>query len=456
MASKLLISGHHPANSKITVLQSFASGLMSIAVACVLVLIASVDAEVYNGRSESFGSGFQYLAKFCFDASHLSDSDTTIPLAMQPHVGSMHMKIKLHEDDPNRSNIRIAIFDDQEESWPQVYQHNDMTCASKWNKAKKLVTPEWDIDGQFVLPPVNIHEHTRPRFWYIVLATESCEPFAAVDYHIEFQNTMTSFWNMEFGLNERGINSLYLVGVLVYIPALALQCYAIVFLWKDNIHPLITMFALALSSKTFHVVLGLCHYLVFVLNGIGMPFILGLGQFAALISQLVFLLALILISNGWTITSEELKNRNFIGAGLCTFAALHSILFVWDQFFRDPASTLYLYDSGPGMLIVVLHLASGVWFWMSLQATSEEANTQKKEFLDVVKGFSLWFGAIPTLVCIAIVLNPWNREKVVVGLEFLSTMLAMLSMQYFLWPSRAGEYFTIPIPDVYKFSEDML
>jgi hypothetical protein len=73
----------------------------------------------------------------------------------------------------------------------------------------------WDEEGNFKLPRVNIHEHTRPRFWYIVAA--NCKMIDSVSFEVSFQNTVASPWNREFGLNEQGLNAVYSVFFLAYL-----------------------------------------------------------------------------------------------------------------------------------------------------------------------------------------------------------------------------------------------
>ena len=53
---------------------------------------------------------------------------------------------------------------------------------------------------------------------------------------------------------------------------------------------------------------------------------------------------------GWTITKQSLEKRKQILILLAVFVVLYLFLLVWAIAGRDPADTLYLYESAPGKL----------------------------------------------------------------------------------------------------------
>lgn len=140
----------------------------------------------------------------------------------------------------------VLLYSDQPNSWPAVY-HSSLSCWEKVKLAKNFdpvrfgvetlfnscnrrprkFTPAstifarcvlicfssnvvWDQNNQFHNNPIYlIEQHTRPRFWYTVIA--NCQPtagggFSGVKYTIHDLNTFdTSSWNTEFGVNDQGV-----------------------------------------------------------------------------------------------------------------------------------------------------------------------------------------------------------------------------------------------------------
>ena len=44
---------------------------------------------------------------------------------------------------------------------------------------------------------------------------------------------------------------------------------------------------------------------------------------------------------GWTISTDEIKNKTVLVGGMCVCLSVYLILVLWDYTDRDPASTLY-------------------------------------------------------------------------------------------------------------------
>lgn len=413
--------------------------------------LVKVCSALYRSGTVSGASGFEYLSKFCFDFSSPQAKDRNAPLSEQSHAGTMD--IWLEQPKNARDDMRVIIFDDQQASWPSVYQ-KDLPCAERWVKAKRILPVVWERN-QFELPRVNIHEHTRPRFWYIVVASEDCSPFDPVNFKITFKNSEVGFLNRQFGVNERGLNGLYMIFSVFYVAALGMQFYALYDLWdRKELHPIVQLFTASLVLQSLFVICECVHYAVFTLDGIGIVLLKDMGQLFKVVSQLCFLFLLILLAHGWTISSEEIRNRAMIILTVASFAVAFLICHLWDMLYRDPASTLYVYDSGPGLFVVLLHVLAGSWFaHVTFSSYLQESKETKKYFYFLIGVvYSAWFATVPLIVTFAIVLHPWERETLVASISLSMSTVSYVFMQYLLWPSRVKDFFSINVPDVYKTS----
>lgn len=135
--------------------------------------------------------------------------------------------------------------------------------------------------------------------------------------------------------------------------------------------------------------------------------------------------------------------RRLNGVGLLRCRYL--ILAIWDLVGRDPASTEYIYDAAPGILIVCLHVVLFFWFLWRLRATArDEVHTEKIKFYKWF-GFlyGAWFFLLPLVVLIGTGVSPWVRTKTVVSTLMILDTIAVSILGFMLWPSRARMFFEI-------------
>jgi len=412
----------------------------------VVLLCAFADAKRVRGVVSS-SEGFAFLAKFCFD--YTPDGS--------PEPGGW-LDISLTPDADHSSDIELLIYDDQPESWPMIYKKN-VPCEERIEKAKnwapnelpKIYKPNWSMtNGRWTLPRVPIHEHARPRFWYIVAS--NCRMFRNLGYDIQFINR-GSKWNREFGVNVQGLNTLFVRFAIFYLIFLLVHLYGVRLAWesKGYIHPIITLISICICLQFIGIMLQLIHLIIYTENGMGAPFLSFVGELVCGLSRLSFTLLLILLAHGWTISTDEIKNRNVILAGMLVCFSIYFVLVLWDYTDRDPASTLYVYDSFPGYCIVALDIATGLWFhWAMFNTHKEENKPEKVTFYRVLWGvFGLWFFVLPIIVFVATTfLNPWDRERMVTTITLTISTIYYCVMAYLLWPTRAEQYFIIKTPDV--------
>jgi len=416
----------------------------------VLCLVALSVAHAFRPTGSAHSDeGWRFIAKFCFDRT----SDDLVP-------AGIFQTVFTDPPDPNQ-NLWYALYDDQEGSWDSVY-HSGLSCYDKTLRAKNL----GDIMAgsakiKYGVPTsVSIYETHRPRFWYAVMLScwglnNQTTYFGSTHYDLHFTQAQGTSWDIEFGVNEMGLNSLYLVAFLVYLIFTTLHMYfAIYKRYKSEnkfVHGLVKIYTGSLALQFFTVFFELIHYGTYGRDGQGVP---GLDKFARVLdafARVTFILLLLLLAQGWTINRPDLRFRFIILAAIGILTAFYVSLIIWDAAGRDPASTLYVYDSVPGYLVITEVCILWLWFLVTviLSIRSETDKAKRCLFLTLAILYSLWFLVLPFIVLVALALSPWVREKVVTGFLVTAGMIGYCVLGSMLW---SDAFFAIKTPDVNQHS----
>lgn len=116
------------------------------------------------------------------------------------------------------------------------------------------------------------------------------------------------------------------------------------------------------------------------------------------------------------------------------------------------ATSVYIYDSVPGIILIVVRFLAFVYLvWGLANTYKEEADESKRKFyLYFGLGVTLWFLSLPVTVLCATGMPAWYRERVVDAIQLVVATLGFLVISFLLWPSHASKYFQISGPDVFK------
>lgn len=162
-------------------------------------------------------------------------------------------------------------------------------------------------------------------------------------------------------------------------------------------------------------------------------------------SQLGLALLVLLVSKGWTITSNEIRGRKTLFCFIFTMIVATCALYGWAAVDWDPASTYYIYESVPGTLVILLRLLMFLWFLRSLLETYRLESMKERKLLYKIVAvlYSLWFLSLPLIVVSAYLIEPWYRSKLVRSINYGVHGLALLCFGVLFWPSRAEKYFKV-------------
>jgi len=457
--------------------------LLLLAVAVVslaFVSLPTTQAAVFS-ETASAADGFLFLNKFCYqyrsqDPVHLPCGDITLDIRVP--------RSSYPNDTKTPPPIRLCLYDDEARvvhgSWTNVLDNwDDWGCEDKVAAAKGSsagvpasmncsplchprddgtdCVPEWGGEGtpywttSFTSAP--IRQGVRPRFWYFVLA-DCTNKLHDVHYRMHAVQAAMSSWNEEFGSNELGLNTTYLTFFFVYVLFLTIHGIST---WKlqrklSYLHPMLKLFLIVLVVNFIAVFVLLLHYGSYARNGIGMPSLLKAGEILVIVSRCFFMLLLLLLARGWTISHERLTKKWLVVTLVVSYLVVSIIILGYDYSARDPKLT-----KEPRtveiltVLLNVVWLAFASWFTYAIFFDSyrHEENPHKKSmYLKLGVLFSPWF-ILPAVVSFLVfAMDPWARDRAIAIFNLCISTGAYIVLIFLFWHSRAEEYFSITVPDV--------
>jgi len=409
-----------------------------------LYLISS-NAERFSGMvNQNSKSGVGFMAKFCFDVNHESNSNAT--------VGSVSVELK--SPYKQSGETFLALFDDQINSWPKIYEKSVNCTEAKSSLKGKPFSLSWrgqhaPYTASFELK--RISQNLRPRWWFITLI--NCDSnLKEVTYNVHAVQAQSSAWDKEFGVNEQGLNTLNLVFFFYYLVFFAIHTVGFHRLGKqlEYTHPLVRLFYVVVLVMFLVIFSRLLHYGIFAQNGEGVPELAKFAEVAEIFVRVVFLIILMLLAKGWTINPGEISGKRAVLLFSAAFLFAEVGIVFWRYAVQDPAATAI-----PTGLAFMLYAVVALWFlwtgWFVViiyTSWKTEVNPVKKSlFQKLALIYFPWFFGLPFITMLQFAIDPWVREKIIASIRLLIATAGYSFLSYLLWPTRAEEYFSISSPD---------
>jgi len=108
------------------------------------------------------------------------------------------------------------------------------------------------------------------------------------------------------------------------------------------------------------------------------------------------------------------------------------------DYFHDWSTTLYLYESTPGLVILLLNMLLFAESWRSMRETYrlETSEEMRVFYMLITCASTLYFMTLPVICLLAAGLNPWVRAYYVALAEIFARLIATVIMALCLRPSR--------------------
>jgi hypothetical protein len=427
--------------------------------------------------------GFAFMTKFNFDTSgsfliyeklnsSLVASNNQSSADRTNRIGKGVFSIdQLHVNPNQMDTAELALFYDDE--WFPIYSNSSMTCCDKVQHARitipfksiAQVMQTSQFNGSW---EIKVSDSERAHIWWIVAANCpvnvssaqccTCDPAQrGCDCQYTQGNVTDFWWSGSLTQAQKGIYHqvtydrqtlffLYLFFGIVWLVGLAVNVYSSVALARRGaFHPIVRLFTATIVVFECSLITQFIHHAVYAQNGIGLPGLEGFGLFLDLVSDIIFMLLLVLLAQGWAVSRQGIEHRFAMLGGALLFLVLDIILMFCMYFAISPASTAFLFVTAPGIMLLVLRIAIlAAFIVLSVRSAMTELDATKKRFYVTLGGvYSVYFVSLPVVALISAVLPAYISYKITMWIYTFIKTGAFGTMLYLLLPSKAEKYFSI-------------
>ncbi|CAE8610916.1 unnamed protein product [Polarella glacialis] len=398
----------------------------------------------------------EYAGKFCFDFKPVPNFQEkpkvgTIEVSVdgfyEPQRSSGAPQSDASEGPPcwgpcdSQGHLYLVVFDDEQARW-QVARNEwgHMGCEEMLHRATFAIYIDLTM-GPFNTT-VEVHESIRPRFWYFTFAACGIDVVKPVAFQIHTKNTLQGFQS-EFGIDERGGLVLQNLGALAFIGLVAALRHVAKRATGAEALRSRPLLRILLISATCSAAAASClslHLAVFAADGYGLAWIQVLGTAALVAAKATLSVLQLLTAKGWALfySPEELVQRRVMVVTVSGIIIISIACEIHAAYSRDWSTAIYLYESWPGTIILLLNVVLFMEAWRSMRETYRlETSYEVRIFYVSISAASLlYFLTLPITCALASKFNPWVREKYVDRTEVISRFVATAVLGLLLRPSR--------------------
>uniref|UniRef100_A0A8D3CJZ2 Transmembrane protein 145 n=1 Tax=Scophthalmus maximus TaxID=52904 RepID=A0A8D3CJZ2_SCOMX len=349
----------------------------------------------------------------------------------------------------------ILLYFDDSSQWPAVYKRPEKNCYQKEavlrpeNNQVINLTTRYTWSGCVVRTHVlscvggRSFRSVRERWWYIALSKCGGEGLQ-LEYEMKLTNGQ-SLWTQHFSADEFGILETDITFLVIFSMVFLLSCYfANNLKGRQLLHTTYKMFMTAAGVEVLSLLFHCVYWGLYARDGVGNGSLKILGKLLFSVSFLVFLLMLILLGKGFTVTRARISHSGSVKLSIymTVYTITYVILFIYEAEFFDPGEVLYAYDSPAGYGLMGLQLLAYVWFCYAVLVSLKHYPEKQPFYIPFFTTYTLWFFAVPVMALIANYGIPrWAREKIVNGIQLGIHLYAHIVFLVITRPSAANKNF---------------
>nr|XP_031537690.1 transmembrane protein 145 isoform X2 [Vicugna pacos] len=238
----------------------------------------------------------------------------------------------------------ILLYFDDPSQWPAVYKAGDKDCLAKEsvirpeNNQVINLTTQYAWSGCQVVSEEGTHylscssgrsfRSVRERWWYIALS--KC---GGDGLQLEYEMILTngkSFWTRHFSADEFGILE---TDVLIFILIFFLSCYfGYLLKGRQLLHTTYKMFMAAAGVEVLSLLFFCIYWGQYATDGIGNESLKILAKLLFSSSFLIFLLMLILLGKGFTVTRGRISHSGSVKLSvyMTLYTLTHVVLLIYE------------------------------------------------------------------------------------------------------------------------------
>ena len=344
--------------------------------------------------------GFGYIGKFCFQDTNKNST----------FAGMADIEIKYSGIGKSSDSWFLMMYDDSSDSWFKIHNNNDLTCEDKRDNYYRYRNPINFLEKEKHSITVPIREHTRPRWWWVYIVNCDIDTNSTlnklvsdVSYKYHFYQYKVTMWNKEAGVNDRGLNTVYLFYLCFYVLLFGTQLYGYhVYRSQNYVHQVIKLLTSVIGCQLFAVLFSFIDWMIFTENGSHELFFEIMGEIGYVASNTIFLLLLLVLGQGWTISRFEVSWPKTILL-VCILNALTQCgIFIWILVGFDEETTRYYYDTLPEWIFGALYIVVGIVYIVECIQSFRTETLDSKRRLFVIVEYSVLFCFVFVLFCVCL------------------------------------------------------
>jgi len=256
--------------------------------------------------------------------------------------------------------------------------------VKKINNYPRILQP-FVLQNESIQFSIYVHEHLRPRWWWVYVVNCNASDYTSfsLSYDAHFIQHHQPQWNKEAGVNDRGLNTMYLFYLVFYIGLFSIQLYAYqCYKIQHYIHQVIKILTATIGLQLFGVLFHFVDWMIFTETGKRQLFFEIISSFFDVFAAVVFLLLLLVLSLGWTISNHQVAYPKTIFA-ICIIVGLFQCAFyVWRFIGLNSETTVYFYNSAPEWCYAALFALIGIVFdVLCVNSLLKEEEPSKKKII---------------------------------------------------------------------------
>ncbi|XP_038949510.1 transmembrane protein 145 isoform X1 [Rattus norvegicus] len=353
----------------------------------------------------------------------------------------------------------ILLYFDDPSQWPAVYKARDKDCLAKESVIRPENNQVINLTTQYAWSGCQVvseegtrylscssgrsFRSVRERWWYIALS--KC---GGDGLQLEYEMVLTngkSFWTRHFSADEFGILETDVTFLLIFTLIFVLSCYfGYLLKGRQLLHTTYKMFMAAAGVEVLSLLFFCIYWGQYATDGIGNDSVKILAKLLFSSSFLIFLLTLILLGKGFTVTRGRISHSGSVKLSvyMTLYTLTHVVLLIYEAEFFDPGQVLYTYESPAGYGLIGLQVAAYVWFCYAVLVSLRHYPEKQPFYVPFFAAYTLWFFAVPVMALIANFGIPkWAREKIVNGIQLGIHLYAHGVFLIMTRPSAANKNF---------------
>ncbi|KAJ3449636.1 intimal thickness receptor-related [Anaeramoeba flamelloides] len=339
-------------------------------------------------------SNWSYLTKFCFKKTPKTYGNFSWFFQTSNH-------------------LTLSFYDDDSKSWEAVYKSN-LDCKKKRDKSisKRDVTSTVFAFERF-------EDISRDRYWYFALSDCSAKSMSVTDMDVHIWNPVLGSTQQEFSCENQGLLSMITTFFVLFLLLGSVLGHQ---LWKihkkGEIHTYLRIFAAVYFFQIFGIIFSLAHYGSYANNGKGSTGVLVFSELLFIVAQILEILILIFIGQGWTISHRTIHYQKIIIGFIIFIACLDILLMISSYVVMDEGSQYIAIEAVPGILLLIVRIfITFVFGYFIRRSYMIETNQKKKRFYKIFGLVALfWLIWIPFFGLVGLGIPRYIRPKVINGM----------------------------------------